>query len=68
MKKIPTILISLAVILIASFLALKSHFKPHYDGMISSHQIKDKVSVRRDTYGVPKIHAKNFNDAYFALG
>ncbi|PCJ16756.1 MAG: hypothetical protein COB02_15410 [Candidatus Cloacimonadota bacterium] len=68
MKKPLFILISIFLLLLSAFFYFKAHFKPRYDGMTSSSFVKDSVSIRRDNYGVPKIYAKSFDDAYFSLG
>ncbi|MCO4781617.1 MAG: penicillin acylase family protein [Candidatus Cloacimonetes bacterium] len=68
MKKALPILVSLIVCSIALVFLLNNHFGPNYDGYTLSKQVNKKVSIRRDQYGVPKIHADNFQDAYFGLG
>ena len=41
---------------------------PSYSGQMSLNGLKDKVEVTFDNFGVPKVVAKNDEDAYFVQG
>ncbi|MDH4128711.1 MAG: penicillin acylase family protein [Spirochaetota bacterium] len=41
---------------------------PKFDGSTIVQGLSAKVTIIRDSYGVPHIYAKNNNDAYYALG
>lgn len=41
---------------------------PDIDGELRGGAVTDKVTITRDSWGVPHITAKNTHDAYYALG
>ncbi|MFM9028693.1 MAG: penicillin acylase family protein, partial [Bacteroidota bacterium] len=61
------VLILVAVAFISVFLYLQST-KPDYGGELKLQELKSKVTVYHDPYGVPHIYGSEETDVYRAFG
>ncbi|WJY14196.1 penicillin acylase family protein [Pectobacteriaceae bacterium CE90] len=61
------VIFPLLVVLLAGYFYL-SRSVPAEEGKVTVHGLQKKVTIKRDRYGIPAIHAATDNDAFFALG
>jgi len=71
-KRIFTILIAIIVIALATGMIFLNNLKvravPDYDANVDLENLSDKVTVFRDSLGIPHIYAKNNLDLYRTIG
>ncbi len=66
-KILLTILILVVFSAVAGYIFLRSYI-PDYDMDLVAPELKNKVTVERNRFGVPTIIAANDDDLYFAWG
>lgn len=71
MKWFKRILIGILILLLLAAAIIYFYFKstkPKYSGNLSFSNLKEKVEVKYDKYGIPHIYAQSERDAYLTLG
>ncbi len=61
------VVVLVLVVIVFAYSFLKSTL-PDYEGELVAPELKDKVEIIRDSYGMPHIYAQNDEDLYFAFG
>jgi penicillin G amidase len=68
LKKILIFLILTVLALVGGSYAYLQYLKPSYQGALLLPDLKEKVEVNFDDYGIPHIYAQNEEDLFYAFG
>ena len=68
LKRILFVLIALIITAIAGSFAYLNYLKPTTTGILALPDLKDEVTVKYDSYGIPHIYATNEEDLFYAFG